>query len=57
MAGEIGFGGVSSVDQTGNATEVFRVQLALRSSAAAQALLLMLRLLVLPVQKYRAVIL
>jgi hypothetical protein len=57
MAGEIGCGGVSSVDQTGNATEVFRVQLALRSSAAAQALLLMLRLLVLPVQKYRAVIL
>lgn len=45
VAGEIGRGGVSSVDQAGNATEVYRVQLALGRSAAAQALLLMLRLL------------
>lgn len=45
VAGEIGRGGVSSVDQAGNATEVFRVQLALGSSAAVQILLLILRLL------------
>jgi hypothetical protein len=45
VAGEIGRGGVSSLDRAGGATEVFRVQLALGSSAVVQALLLMLRLL------------
>jgi glycosyltransferase involved in cell wall biosynthesis len=45
VAGEIGQGGVSSVDQAGNATEVFRVQRALGSSASVQGLLLMFRLL------------
>lgn len=45
VTGEIGSGGVSSVDQAGNATEVFRVQLALGRSAVVQVLLLMLRLL------------
>jgi len=53
VAGEVGSGGVSSVDQTGNATEVFRVQLDLGRSAVVQVLLLMFRLLkqVLPVRK------
>lgn len=45
ISGEIGRDGVSSMDQTGNATEVFRVQLAMGSSTTAQFLLLMLRLL------------
>ena len=45
VAGDIGRGGVSSVDRVGNGTEVFRVQLALGSSPVVQALLLMLRLL------------
>lgn len=45
IAGEIGRGGVSSLDRAGNATEVYRVQLVLGSSAVVQALLLMLRLL------------
>lgn len=44
VAGEIGRDGVSSVDQVGNATEVFRVQLVLGHSRTIQALLLMLRL-------------
>ena len=45
VAGEIGRGGVSSMDQAGNATEVFRVQLALGSSKIVQLVLLFLRLL------------
>jgi len=45
VAGSIGHEGVSSVDRTGNATEVFRVQLALGRSRIAQTLLLILRLL------------
>lgn len=45
VAGEIGHGGVSSVDKAGNATEVFRIQLALGHSAVVQGLLLLLRLL------------
>lgn len=45
VAGEIGSGGVSSIDRTGNATEVYRVQLALGNSTVVQVLLLMLRLL------------
>lgn len=45
VAGEIGRGGVSSTDRIGNATEVFRVQLALGRSAIIQTLLLILRLL------------
>ena len=45
VAGEIGRGGVSSVDRVGSATEVFRAQLALGSSPVVQTLLLMLRLL------------
>lgn len=44
VAGEIGRGGVSSVDQVGNATEVYRVQLTLGRSRTIQALLLVLRL-------------
>lgn len=45
VAGEIGRGGVSSVDRVGNATEVFRVQLANGRSAFVQTLLLLIRLL------------
>jgi glycosyltransferase len=45
VAGEIGRSGISSVDKIGNATEVFRVQLALGSSSVLQALLLMIRLI------------
>lgn len=45
IAGAIGQGGVSSRDQVGNATEVFRVQLELGRSAAMQVLLLLFRLL------------
>lgn len=45
VAGEIGRGGVSSIDRTGNATEVFRVQLAHGRSLVIQTLLLILRLL------------
>lgn len=45
VSGEIGRGGVSSVDLAGNATEIFRVQRALGSSMIVQTLLLMLRLL------------
>ena len=45
VAGEIGHGGVSTVDLVGNATEVFRVQLMLGRSRVMQTLLLMLRLL------------
>ena len=45
VAGEVGSGGVSSVDRAGSATEVFRVQLAMGSSTVVQVILLMLRLL------------
>jgi len=45
VAGELGHGGVSSLDRTGNATEVFRVQLLLGRSRFIQTLLLLLRLL------------
>lgn len=45
VAGEIGHRGVSSTDKTGNATEVFRVQVELGRSGVIQAILLMLRLL------------
>lgn len=45
VAGEIGQGGVSSTDRVGNATEVFRVQLAHGRSVFIQTLLLLLRLL------------
>jgi glycosyltransferase involved in cell wall biosynthesis len=45
IAGRIGNTGVSSVDRPGNATEVFRVQLALGSSKWLQTLVLFLRLL------------
>lgn len=45
IAGEIGGGGVSSIDRVGNATEVFRVQLATGRSMVVQTILLLLRLL------------
>lgn len=45
VAGEIGQGGISSVDRIGNATEVFRVQVATGGSIFVQTLLFMLRLL------------
>jgi hypothetical protein len=45
VGGEIGRGGVSSIDRIGNATEVFRVQLAHGRSVIIQTLLLILRLL------------
>lgn len=45
LAGEVGRGGVSSVDRAGSATEVFRVQLVLGSSSVVQTILLILRLL------------
>lgn len=45
VAGEIGNAGLSSVDRTGNATEVYRVQLTLGRSKFVQTLLLFLRLL------------
>lgn len=45
VAGEMGQGGVSSTDWAGNATEVFRVQLAVGRSRFIQTLLLLLRLL------------
>ncbi|HKB60709.1 MAG TPA: glycosyltransferase [Gallionellaceae bacterium] len=45
IAGEFGTGGVSSIDRIGNATEVFRVQLATGRSFFVQTLLLLLRLL------------
>jgi glycosyltransferase involved in cell wall biosynthesis len=45
VAGEIGSGGVSSTDRIGNATEVFRVQVATGQSVIVQAILFLLRLL------------
>ncbi len=45
IAGEIGCGGVSSTDRIGNATEVFRVQVATGHSVFVQAILFLLRLL------------
>lgn len=45
IVGEVGNEGVSSVDRVGNATEVYRVQLALGRSWIAQTLLLLCRLL------------
>ena len=45
IAGDFGTGGVSSTDRIGNATEVFRVQLATGRSFFVQTLLLLLRLL------------
>jgi glycosyltransferase involved in cell wall biosynthesis len=45
VAGEIGRGGVSGVDQVGNAVEVFRMQLASGNSVTLQFMLLMIRLL------------
>ena len=45
VAGKIGQGGVSSVDRIGNATEVFRVQVATGGSIFVQTLLFLLRLL------------
>lgn len=44
IAGEFGTGGVSSTDRIGNATEVFRVQVATGRSVFVQTLLLLLRL-------------
>ena len=44
LAGEIGRAGVSSTDLIGNATEVFRVQVALGRSVLIQTLLFLLRL-------------
>lgn len=45
VAGKIGQGGVSSLDRVGNATEMFRVQVALGRSIFMQTLLFLLRLL------------
>ncbi len=45
VAGEIGRGGVSSTDRIGNATEVFRVQVATGHSVLVQVALFLLRLL------------
>ncbi len=45
VAGEIGTDGVSSTDFIGNATEVFRVQVATGRSRFVQVILLLLRLL------------
>jgi glycosyltransferase involved in cell wall biosynthesis len=45
VAGEIGRGGVSSTNQIGSATEVFRVQVANGRSVFIQTILLILRLL------------
>lgn len=45
VAGEVGRGGISSVDRAGSAKDVFRMQLALGSPVVVQAPLLMLRLL------------
>ena len=45
LTGEIGRGGVSSIDRVGTATEVFRVQVVMGRSVFIQALLLMIRLL------------
>lgn len=45
VAGEIGSGGVSSTDRIGNATEVFRVQVATGRSVFVQVILFLLRLL------------
>ncbi len=45
VAGEIGSGGVSSTDRIGNASEVFRVQVATGRSVFIQAILFLLRLL------------
>jgi len=45
LAGEIGSGGVSSLDRVGNATEVFRVQLDIGHSRFIQTILLIIRLL------------
>jgi glycosyltransferase involved in cell wall biosynthesis len=44
VAGEVGSAGVSSVDRLGNATEIYRVQLALGRSKFIQTLLFLLRL-------------
>ncbi len=44
VAGEIGSDGVSSTDRVGNATEVFRVQVATGQSIFVQTLLFLLRL-------------
>lgn len=45
VAGEIGRGGISSVDRIGNATEVFRVQVATGHSMIPQLILFILRVL------------
>lgn len=45
VAGEIGQGGVSSLDRIGNATEVFRVQVATGRSVFVQTLIFVIRLL------------
>jgi glycosyltransferase involved in cell wall biosynthesis len=45
VAGEIGTGGISSTDFIGNATEVFRVQVATGQSVWVQTILLLFRLL------------
>lgn len=45
LAGEIGQHGVSSIDRVGNATEVFRVQVALGRSIVMQVVLLFIRLM------------
>lgn len=45
VAGEVGSEGVSGIDRVGNATEVYRVQLALGRSQTIQTLLLLGRLL------------
>ena len=45
VAGELGQKGVSSVDRIGNATETFRVQMAMGGSILVQTILFVLRLL------------
>lgn len=44
FAGEVGMSGVSSVDLLGNATEIFRVQVALGRTIFSQCVLLLLRI-------------
>jgi glycosyltransferase involved in cell wall biosynthesis len=45
FAGEVGMSGVSSVDLLGNATEIFRVQVALGRTIFFQSVLLLLRII------------
>jgi glycosyltransferase involved in cell wall biosynthesis len=45
LAGEVGMAGVSSVDLLGNATEIFRVQVALGRTIFFQSVLMLLRII------------